>query len=213
MSLPSAAPAAPSIPAPPPGDAGNTVVPAPAAATPAVPAAATPATPAAPAAAPAVTPPAFAVKLPEGFEDNAVTVQAMEKFGLTSKQGQGLIDHFHKQYVEAQKANEAQQKALAEKMVNEYRSDPAIGGPKLAETEALAQRADAAGLVPQRFNALAKELGLENHVAVKELKAALGKLLANDTIAASLRGSQPGGQNDSSFSPEFRQRIAAMKGT
>lgn len=109
----------------------------------------------------------------------------MEKHGLTSAQGQALVDFFHSQYQAAEKSSAEQQKLYLAKQAEEYRNDPEIGGARLEETEALIARAEAAKVVPKRLAELVEKAGLSGHVAWKEHLRGLGKSISSDSAAGS----------------------------
>lgn len=175
--------------------------PAPAAViTPAVtpPAIAVPAVVAAPPAVPPTTPPAVPAgegwadpSLPAGYEQNAELNTLMKGLGLTAKQGQALANYYLANEANAAKESDAQAQQRAAEFVTrmeaEAKADPDIGGAKWAESQALAQKAIAAGVVTKEFVEMLTASKMIHHKHTVAQLRNLGRMLSEDRVGGTLQ--------------------------
>lgn len=168
-----------------------------------------PAQPSEPAKKEGETPPPaeaeLALKLPEGFVmDEALMAQfkpLAKGLGLDSPKAQQLVDLFvgaqAAQAKQAADAFDAQQKQWAETV----KADPELGGAKLKDSVAMAQKAIQEFGGPTLRKAL-DELAIGDHPELVRTFARIGKALAEDSISGS-SGAATGSSNE-----EARLRLA-----
>lgn len=133
-------------------------------------------------------PPAeYKFEVPEGMvldEAAASEFSVLAKdMGLSQENAQKLVGLYAAQQAKAADAHAA----LVTSWTEQVKSDPAIGGEKLAENLAIAKRA--IDLAPPEFKALLNETGYGNHPVFVKACIAWGKALSPDTVA---KGDKPG---------------------
>jgi len=133
---------------------------------------------------------AYEFKLPEGIEPDA---KATEEFVAIAKElklpkeaAQKVVDIAIARENARVEAHNAQVVAWAE----EVKADKELGGDKLTETLATAQKAIALG--PPGLKELLNRTGMGNHPAVVKWAHAVGKALSEDRFVAGGQGANTG---------------------
>ena len=214
-------------------DTTPTSTPAPAAAPPAdaAPAAATPpiagdapsalqsAGAAEPSKEPAKEPAKVELKAPKGFEPHfeALSKHAQE-LGLEGEKAQKFIDSIAA--VDGARAKQLDEALAAQdaKWAAELKADPEIGGPKFDAAIKDASRAlarfggkPAEGQKVAPLAALLHQAGLGNHPLVLKAFAAIGRAMADDTIAGTSKAAPAAGERKSDAELFYGTPTAAAK--
>lgn len=136
------------------------------------------------------TQPAIEVKLPEGVEADPALLEAVKSAAKDGESAQALVDKFF----EVQKAADERARAAWEtqqrQWVEQLRAAPDIGGERWSESLQHAARAMQQFGSPE-LRKLLDDTGLGNHPELVKCFIAVGKALAEDTVAGTAAAAAP----------------------
>ena len=134
---------------------------------------------------------AFSVQLPEGLAADEVLIEGFTKtakeLGLKGPQAQKFVDAYAAAQTAAAERFEAQAEARVAEWQQAVKSDAEMGGAHYEATQAEAARAQQRFASPA-LQQLLQQTGLDKHPEVVRLYRAVGRAMAEDTVAGSQQG-------------------------